>query len=797
MDNAKEMVVDSPIGKQQVDSTGSPIGVVRMDVDKSYAGVGELLQDFINNSDQESWEKIRTKIDYTYENLDFALAPLEKETGLSSEIKSRLKRGQKLFFKPNLVVPQVIYPQIHGPGPQSTTCTEWPFIAALMRWFHDKMGIRYHQMALGEAATAMPALASHYTRLNPEGKIITTEATLEGKSGTFYGGWGFYFVRKYLAETPASGKNDNPMNGYAESVTGTYIPPGQVSDKLMIYDLNRIFDDETKGREVEVPDGINYKSITLHKVVVGGNPEDPEDLEMYPGCILVNVPKFKVHAITIFTNIIKNLGIGLYPMQSSKAGGHKWDYSVPHTPVPGMKGGIPHEVWVPELDTETGLTKRDASDNYIVNKTGGITATMIDIIKAVSNQGTFMIHIVDGIEAINLDHTGTAAAVRVPEGMVFAGLDPVATDLLCARYMFSNVPIKEALATELDDGTGGCFPQAVPIPVIEDNNIITRMDYDCPLSRNICFKKAEERGLGQRKYSVVGHDAIADAPLVSLEGHLGIVKEGIFSDLVTETLYYDMFKMPWDLQKTSFSYMEVIDQLTGSSLKKEFLEALDENGDGILDYEEFGKKGAWGALLYAAGNSFSMMSEEFGTLKSGIYTSIIFKNSDPKLNPHAHDIFKELQIATTVLAAFQMSQMEIEAPDPFMPDLTFGKGKWPSFQLADFFKIGMSLFGNGFPESISFPSLYSSAFFYADLIQNNGRFVGKNLIEPDPEVIDRYISAVLSGKEKPLDFTFFVPSGYDELSGKKVPNIEVTEDPVKIFTVSFAGGKEIWPEVRI
>jgi hypothetical protein len=63
MNDAKRLVIDSPIGKQEVDSAGSPVGVTRMDVDKSYAGVGELLQDYINNFNQESWDAIKAKSD--------------------------------------------------------------------------------------------------------------------------------------------------------------------------------------------------------------------------------------------------------------------------------------------------------------------------------------------------------------------------------------------------------------------------------------------------------------------------------------------------------------------------------------------------------------------------------------------------------------------------------------------------------------------------------------------------------------------------------------------------------------
>ena len=66
-----------------------------MDISKSYAGVGRLLQEYINNSDEVAWEKIKAKIDYTYENLDLALALLETETVFSREIKSRIERSSR------------------------------------------------------------------------------------------------------------------------------------------------------------------------------------------------------------------------------------------------------------------------------------------------------------------------------------------------------------------------------------------------------------------------------------------------------------------------------------------------------------------------------------------------------------------------------------------------------------------------------------------------------------------------------------------------------------------------------
>jgi hypothetical protein len=785
--------IDSPIGKQTADFSGSPVGVVRMDPDKSYIGVSELLQDYINNSNTAAWEKIKKKIDYIYANLDLALGPLAEETDLQNKIKSRLDKSLKLLFKPNLVIATNIDPQTHGAGLGSTACTEWPFIAALMRWFREKLGVSYHRMSIGEAATATTAIAKQYTLLNPDQKTITPEAVMEGKSDNFYGGWGFYFVRKYLMENLDKDASDDPMKGYAESVAGTYIPPGQVQDKLMVYDLNRIFDEPSKGRDVEVPDGVNFKSITLHKVIVGGDPQDPEDLSAYPGCVLINVPKFKVHAITLFTNIIKNLGIGLYPMQSTKTGGHNWDYSVPHNHAPGMKGGIPHEVWVPEIDHNTSIPKRDASENYIVHKTGGINATMIDIIKAVESQNIFMMHIVDGIEAINLDHTGSGVGIKEPEGMVFAGLDPLAADLLCARYMFSNVPIKEALQSGMDDGHGGRFPQQVPVPKLDDGNIITEMGYDCPLSRDNCFNEAEKRGIGNRKYYAIGHDRITDLPVISIQGHLGTIDNDRFSDIVTRTLFWDVYKLPWDMQKTAYGYMDAVDQMEGLTIKKDFLEAFDEDSDGIVTYNEFGKKGVWGHILFSGGQGLSLLaSEPMGYLKSGFSRKDTFKFSDKSMNHDGHDVSKEFFLSSVSVAAYLMSQLEDEMPDPFQPGLTCGKGKWPSFKFARFFQIGSLLYGGEYPNRIIFPSLYGSAFAYADITQNQGRYVGEIRSELNIDAVDRYISDVSENVENQLDFIFYVPDGYDTLAGTKLPNVEVMSDPSKILTASFNGGKEIW-----
>ncbi|MFW9877542.1 MAG: DUF362 domain-containing protein [Candidatus Thorarchaeota archaeon] len=794
MNNQKTFSFNSPLGRVENDINGSPIGVARMDVNRSYAGVGELLQRFINHSDQESWNQIKTKINYTYNGLDYALTSLDRATSFVFQIKEKLKKGQKLLFKPNTVNPICIDSQTHGPSSGSNTCTEWAFIAALMRWFHEKAGISYYNMSLGEAAAVLASAASNFSKTNPEGKEITPEAVLEGKSGDFYGGWGFYFIRKYLFESLKKGETDNPFKGYEESIDGTYIPPGHITDKLMIYDLNRIYDDPNKGRSCKIPDGVNYKSIILHKAIVGGNPDDPEDIKAYPGCVLINVPKFKVHIIALFTNVIKNLGIGLYPMQYSSKGGYKWDYAGPHgTTIVGMKTGLPHQVWVPDIDHENLLPKKDAEGNYIVRKSGGIIATMIDIIKAVTNQGILMFHIVDGIEAINVDHQGNG--IKTAEGMVFTGLDPVATDLLCARYMFSNVPLKESIEVKLVGGTAGGFPQKVPIPRVNGQNIISTEGYDCPLARDFTFERAKKRGLGKMDYYVIGHDVLTESPIISLKGHLGFVVDDNFSDIITSTLFYDSYKVPWDLQRSAFNYLAAQDELDGTNLKEEFIQYFDEDNDGIITYEEFGKKGSISMLLsFGADFISSRGREKLGYLK-GYFKLInsMYKYRDKQNNLGDHDFMGERSIATACTVAFMVSRMPMELPDPFVSGRTCGNGKWPSIKYAEFLQTGNMLYGPGFPFSIGFPSLYSNALFYADLTQNGGKYAGESRSHADPGAINRYFGDVKRGRIKPLNFILYVPDEFTNISGKRVPNVEATEDPTKIFTAIFQHNKEIWP----
>lgn len=795
--DSKERTVKTAVGERAIDNNGSPIGISRMETGKSYEGVDRLLQKFIQNEDEKAWEEIKIKIDYTYENTGKALSALDRETDFISLIKNRLSRGQKILFKPNLVSMENIDPYTYGPTPGSNALTDWTFVAAVMRWFHDQAGISYYQMSLGEAATAMSWAAAKYTHIKQKGRV-TTEAAIEGKSDNFYGGWGFYFVRKYLAESSEKSMGDDPMNGLAESMEGLYLPPGEVHDKLMIYDLNRIADDPSKGRDIPVPGGENFKTLTLHKAIVGGDPSDKKDRSLYPGAVLINLPKLKVHAQAMFTNAIKNLGIGLYPMEASHSDACEWKYANPDCPVPGLKGMIPHQVWVPEIDPHTCIPKKDESGDYIVRKTGGLTGTMLDIIRALLSLDIFVMHIVDGIQTVNRDHQGIGLGVKEPEGLVIAGLDTVATDLLCARYIFSNVGLKEAEASGMEDGMGGVFPQSVPVPRFDGKAIFTDTGYDCPIQRDACLRKAEKEGMGRRTYYVVGYDNVSGNPMVSVKGRPGFIQQNTFTEIYTGKLYWDIYKMPWDLQKTFFGYLQSVDELEGTSLKKEFLETFDENGDGRVTYEEYGKKGLFGPTMYLSGNYMSAKaakdeSETFRTLFTILATPL--RCSNPDWNPEKHHLSREQYYGSVAVVAMMMSQFPKEMQDLFYPDLLWGKGKWPSFSFASSAYIHQSLYGWKFPSKIGIASMYGNAFCYADYTQNNRQFVGRVHGVPNSGCVQSYIEAVRKGEMDKLDFTLYVPRGFGAQG--KIPNVLETAEPEKILTVEFAQGSVRWPDARV
>lgn len=796
MATKEAMTVDSSVGRAKLDAAGSAVAAVKMDAAQTYIGVPDLLKSVIDESSTEAWQKIKGKIDYIYANLDQALGRLDKETGFGQKVKSQVKAGKKLLFKPNLVNPSNIDPTTHGEGLGNTACTEWPFIAALMRWFHDKLDIAYHEMALGEAASVTSGTAGYYSMAFNGGRRITTEAVMEGKSGDFYGGWGFYFARKYLAETHPTTHKDNPMNGYEESVSGKYLPPGKAGSRLMVYDLNRTYDVRGKGRTVPVPDGANFKEITLHKAIVGGDPADPRDLKDYPGCVLVNVPRLKMHAIDLLTNAIKNLGIGLYPMEANDGKdtrNTRWKYAFPFDLMPGMKTEIPHQVWFPKMADGTGEPVRLKSGRYAVKKTAGMPGTQADVIKATLNQGIFMLHVVDAIQAMNVSHTGDSMAIKVNEGYAFASLDPVALDVFCARYCLKTVPMAEARKLKKERRLPGDFLQRVPVPRVEGPNIVNGEGFDSPFWRYNLFAYCEKRGLGQQKYYVTGWDATKGVPMASVDGHLGRVEAGKFSELSTGTLYYNPANLMWCLQQTVFAYLDANDRLTGSSYRKEAMDAFDENGDGVIDYDEMGKKGFWHHAMRLGASSMHIRgAEKYGFLRGAFVSrSLNMKFGNEAWNTEKHDFMKEYRTIAAVSVAFRMSQMEMESPDFFFPTMTWGKGKWPSVQFASYIGMAMSIYGMGFPMRVDLLSLYGHAFQYADKTLNGASYTGSRGPVSDLEAANRYIDAVSQGA-KPMNFVLYVPSGFGTMAGRSVPNVEETDDPAKVFTARFNNGREVW-----
>jgi hypothetical protein len=778
----------SSVGTVNLDREGIPVSVLKLDPQKAYMGIPALLQKYINGSDEVSWQTIKAKIDYIYSNLEHVLGTLDKKDSYKVELKSQVKEGKKLLFKPNIVNPQNIDPLTHGETMASNTSTEWSLIAALMRWFHDKLDISYHQMAFGEAGSAVSMTAGMFGLYYNGGKPFSTEAVLEGKAGSFYGGWGFYFVRKYLTETHASNHLDNPMNGYEESLAGRFVPPGEAKDKLMVYDLNRIYDDPNKGREIPVPEGANFTKITLHKVIIGGEPSDKSDRNIYPGCVLINVPRLKIHLIDLLTNAVKNLGIGLYPEESPSHDGHTdWKYAYPFTLFPGMKTEIPHAVWVPEQDKNSGYPKIDASGKYIVRKTDGIAGTQADIIRAVQAQNVYMLHIVDGIEFVNISHQG--GGTRIPEGLVLASKDPVALDSLCARYCCKTVPVKEARELQKKNNYPDDFFREVPAVAVYGKNLVSKIDYDSPLWRYGLYKYAEKRGVGKRQYCVSGKDVTSGFDIASVDGHLGIIDGISFKELITGTLYYAPACFLWDMGKTALSHAKANDELTGSTYYQQLLDEFDENGDGIISYEETGRKGYYHAVL----RDGSFMMTQVATVPFGgafgsfFNRSTQLKCSNKAWNAHGHDYAKEHTIGQASGLAFNISKIDAEIDDPFCPGLKCGKQNWPSLQFALYYYVASSIFGITYPAKIDAASLYGWVFQHADRTLNSSAYLSAGLLES----AQQYVNDVISGK-KPLDFVLYVPPGFSRMSSKTIPNIQETNDPEKIFTASFGSGREIW-----
>jgi hypothetical protein len=415
---------------------------------------------------------------------------------------------------------------------------------------------------------------------------------------------------------------------------------------------------------------------------------------------------------------------------------------------------------------------------------------MLDMISALQNQNVRSLSVSDGIEMINLDHTFSALAKRIPEGYVFASLDAVALDVLCSRYMFKTVPAVEARRMIEEGKASSEFLQRVPLPVVEGSNIVTGEGFDSPISRDISFERAEERGFGTRTFHVVGEDVWQGGRLASVQGHLGKVSDSTFSELITQTLYYDASKPLWDLQTTVMGWARATDELTGSSYARQFLEAFDEDGDGIIRFEDQGRKGFGDFLSFgAAYNNYISASGPYGRLQGFfMFRSNMIRWSNVDLNVERRDFMKEYQESSTLATAMAMSRMDMEAPDPFFPSMTWGKGKWPSIQAAHFIANGTTIYGRGFPYRMTVDSLYGVVLQYALKVHGKDPATADSRWTSNPT---EYVQAVAAGA-KTLPFTLYVPEGYGRVLGKPVPNVVETRDPEKVLRAEFGGGTEVW-----
>jgi hypothetical protein len=94
---------ESTVGKVSIDREGELVSVLKLDPKKAYVGIPALLQKYVNESSEASWQTIRGKIDYMYSHLDNVLGILDNNDNFSRQLKSQVKEGKKLLFKPNIV----------------------------------------------------------------------------------------------------------------------------------------------------------------------------------------------------------------------------------------------------------------------------------------------------------------------------------------------------------------------------------------------------------------------------------------------------------------------------------------------------------------------------------------------------------------------------------------------------------------------------------------------------------------------------------------------------------------------
>jgi len=407
-----------------------------------------------------------------------------------------------------------------------------------------------------------------------------------------------------------------------------------------------------------------------------------------------------------------------------------------------------------------------------------------------------MLHVVDAIETTNINFMGGPGRTPVPEGFVFAGTDHIAVDVCTSRYLFNMVPMAEADEICKKYNLTSDVIQRVPMPRIEGENIVTGEGYDSSFSRYTTLKHCEDRGLGQQSFYVVGEDLWQGGSLASLEKHLGRVDDGVFSELLTTTLYYQPNKPLWDFQATCLAYLEANDRLTGSDFKRKILDIYDENGDGIIDYTETEREQSplmsshLMNLVIQNINPFEVLKLRF------LISAAPLKRLKKEWNLDNHNFGEQMMLGQALVKAFAMSKAKKEMPDPLFPGRIWGNGKWPSLQYAMHQQMLTRIYGQMFPDRFDLMmSPYGCSFRYADTRWNGAKYCNDQAMAQSEDIIGDYHKAVEQGGGL-LPFTFYVPRGLGSVVNTLVPNVEETEDPQLMFTASF-NGKEVWRDLQL
>jgi hypothetical protein len=265
--------------------------------------------------------------------------------------------------------------------------------------------------------------------------------------------------------------------------------------------------------------------------------------------------------------------------------------------------------------------------------------------------------------------------------------------------MFKNVPG--------DPNSPGKFARAVPYPRYDKTSgaIVTEQGIEDRVSRATLFDYAASRGLGSLKYYVEGKDetTTVPSPLVSKDGHFGRIEDGGFVELMTDELFYSQGNNLYDLQPAVLAYAQATDELSGSNYYEEFM-ALDDDGDGIIDDSESGKKGFEDGSHRIVGIGFSLIGKGEPEHAGFFISSRLMKYAEPTWNTGQVDSTKIIWDTQAFATAWRMaSDRENEGIDPFF-DIPYGavdgKAKWPSLQFARY-KADLSVIHDGMYPSVA------------------------------------------------------------------------------------------------